>query len=203
MSLRLAPLPSKPQSVIIERWLPYNQVKRRVIFQKTNETEPVMVKPRNVIIQWEAPVVQIKKDFKDLGIIRANPAEYVARYGSSLKSSKELPPVVLEIKPPAGIILASDYSGSLNNVYELEGDVSALKLIDLDKEGLSEYKNFVQQVNQENPSSYSNSYRVPSSFSGNSSPPIEKLDGLIEEIFSSIDYDNDGKISGKISINNS
>jgi len=178
-------------------------VKRRVIFQKTNETEPVMVKPRNVIIQWEAPVVQVKKDFKDLGIIRANPAEYVARYGSSLKSSKELPPFVLEIKPPAGIILASDYSESLNNVYELEGDVSALKLIDLDREGLSEYKNFVQQVNRENPSSCSNSLRVPSSFSGNSSPPIEKLDGLIEEIFSSIDYDNDGKISGKISINSS
>jgi hypothetical protein len=203
LSLRLAPLPSKPQSVIIERWLPYNQVKRRVIFQKTNETEPVMVKPRNVIIQWEAPVVQVKKDFKDLGIIRANPAEYVARYGSSLKSSKELPPFVLEIKPPAGIILASDYSESFNNVYELEGDVSALKLIDLDREGLSEYKNFVQQVNQENPSSCSNSFRVPSSLSGNYSPPIEKLDGLIEEIFSSIDYDNDGKIAGKISINNS
>jgi hypothetical protein len=65
---RLPPLPSKPQSVMIERWLPYNQVKRRVIFQKTNQSDPVVVKPRNVIIQWEAPQVTVKKDYKYLGI---------------------------------------------------------------------------------------------------------------------------------------
>lgn len=53
----LAPLPSKPQAVLIERWLPYSQAKRRVIFQRSNERDPVIVKPRNVIIQWEAPQV--------------------------------------------------------------------------------------------------------------------------------------------------
>lgn len=50
---RLAPLPSKPQGIMIERWLPYTQTKRRVIFQRNQEKEPVVVKPRNVIIQWE------------------------------------------------------------------------------------------------------------------------------------------------------
>ena len=44
---RLAPLPSKPQSVIIERWLPYTAVKRRVIFQGA-PPDPIIVKPRNV-----------------------------------------------------------------------------------------------------------------------------------------------------------
>lgn len=141
---RLAPLPSKPQSVIIERWLPYSQVKRRVIFQKSNERDPVIVKPRNVIIQWEAPQVTIKKEFKDLGVIRANPAEYVARYGNTLKTARELPPFVLEIKPPAGVVLAADYQ--FNSIYELEGDIQALRLIDLDREGLGEYKSLVQRL---------------------------------------------------------
>lgn len=131
--------------MIIERWLPYSQVKRRVIFQKSNTTDPVVVKPRNVIIQWEAPQVTIKKEFKDLGVIRANPAEYVARYGATLKTARELPPFVLEIKPPAGVVLASEQQ--FNNVYELEGDVQALRLVDLDREGLGEYKQFVSRLN--------------------------------------------------------
>lgn len=54
---RLAPLPSKPQSVIIERWLPYKPTKRRVVFHKPHAQEPVIIKPKNVIIQWEAPKV--------------------------------------------------------------------------------------------------------------------------------------------------
>jgi hypothetical protein len=58
---RLAPLPAKPQSVIVERWLPYSQTKRRVIFQKGAQPDPVVVKPRNVIVQWEAPKVTIRK----------------------------------------------------------------------------------------------------------------------------------------------
>jgi hypothetical protein len=31
---RLAPVPQKPQPVIIERWLPYPEQKRRVIYQQ-------------------------------------------------------------------------------------------------------------------------------------------------------------------------
>ena len=69
---------------MIERWLPYNQTKRRVIFQKAQEKDAIVVKPRNVIIQWEAPQVTVKKDLKYLGIIRANPVEYVQRYAYGL-----------------------------------------------------------------------------------------------------------------------
>jgi hypothetical protein len=53
----------------------------------------------------------------------------VARYGATLKTARELPSFVLEIKPPAGVILAADYQ--YNPIYELEGDIAALKLIDL------------------------------------------------------------------------
>lgn len=82
--------------------------------------------------------VVIKKDFKYLGIIRANPVEYVQRYGSTLKTSRELPDFVLDIKPPAGVVLAADYQ--YNQVHELEGDLHALRLIDLEREGLGEYR---------------------------------------------------------------
>ena len=54
---RLAPIPQKPQSVIIERWLPYSQVKRRVIFNKSTDKDPIVIKPKNIIVQWEAPQV--------------------------------------------------------------------------------------------------------------------------------------------------
>lgn len=104
--------------MIIERWLPYRQIKRRVIYAKstsnvsggkdTGNDSAVMIKPKNIIIQWEPPRVHIKKEFKDLGIVRANPVEYVQRYGSSLKRSIELPSFVKEIKPPDGVILAAD-----------------------------------------------------------------------------------------------
>lgn len=53
--------------------------------------------------------MQIRKDFKYLGIIRANPVEYVQRYGNQLKTASELPNFVLDIKPPEGIVLAADY----------------------------------------------------------------------------------------------
>jgi hypothetical protein len=56
----MAPLPSKPQSVLVERWLPYQETKRRIIY-KGAPSDPVLVKPRNVVIQWEAPNVVVRK----------------------------------------------------------------------------------------------------------------------------------------------
>jgi hypothetical protein len=142
---RLAPLPSKPQSVLVERWLPYSQVKRRVIFQRAAQRDAVAVKPRNIIVQWEAPQVDIKKEIKYLGVIRANPVEYVQRYGATLKTARELPQFVLDIKTPDGLVLAANHQ--YNSLHDLEGDLDALRLIDLDKEGLSEYREFLSKFN--------------------------------------------------------
>ncbi|RNA38024.1 hypothetical protein BpHYR1_049099, partial [Brachionus plicatilis] len=114
------------------------------IFQKPAEADPVVVKPRNVIVQWEAPQVVVRKETKYLGVIRANPAEYVSRYGASLKQSGELPSFVTDIKTPDGLVLAANYR--YNSLYELEGDVQALRLIDLDREGLAEYRSYLQRL---------------------------------------------------------
>ena len=138
---RLAPLPSKPQSVLIERWLAYGEVKRKVIFRKSNVRDAIVVKPRNVIIQWEAPRVSVRKEFKFLGVIQANPAEYVARYGSSLVVSSALPAIANEFSVPAGLVLAANYK--YKELHELEGDVAALGLINLEANGLGAYSSYL------------------------------------------------------------
>ena len=42
--------------------------------------------------------MSVRQDYKYLGVVRANPAEYVQKYGSSLKVAGELPQFVLDIK---------------------------------------------------------------------------------------------------------
>ena len=183
---RLAPLPSKPQSVIIERWLPYTQGKRRVIFQKAPGPDPVTVKPRNVVVQWEAPQVVIKKEFKYLGVIRANPAEYVSQYGASLKLAADLPQFVLDIKTPEGLVLAANHKYS--SFYELEGDVQALKLVDLDKEGLSEYKEYLAKL-------FSGASASGSASASASADASAAFAGLLEKVFYSVDVSKTNTIS--------
>jgi hypothetical protein len=128
---RLPPIPSKPQSLIIERWLPYAPLKRRVIFQRADAAAAAAAKAKNVIVQWERPTVRVRQEFKDLGVVRANPSEYSARYGATLKRTADLPLFVRDMKPPPGLTLA----GQAAVAYELEGDLHALKLIDLESEG--------------------------------------------------------------------
>jgi hypothetical protein len=139
---RLPPVPRKPQSIIIERWLPYKKIKRRVIYVKEKDKNNLVVdqKRKNIIIQWNGPQVDIKKEFKDLGVIRANPTEYLARYGDMLRKTVELPDFVQRINPPGGIQLETDDLSRLNMEYELEGDIYALNLVNLEKEGLKEYE---------------------------------------------------------------
>lgn len=173
---RLAPLPKKPQSIIIERWLPYSQAKRKVIFQKANN--PVVKNPKNLIVQWESPKVIIKKDVKYLGVVRANPVEYFQRYENSLKSPEELAEFVLEIKTPQGLVLAADCQ---NYVHELEGELDALKLVDLDKEGLSEYKPQLEKIFNCTESQV----KVQK----------EQILGFLSELFAQIDNEGNGVLS--------
>ena len=164
--------------------MPYNEnIKRKVIFQRA-PSDPVVLKPRNVIVQWEAPNVVVRKDYKYLGIVRANPAEYVQKYGPTLKQTEELPQFVLDIKNPDGLSLAATHR--YNPIHELEGDVEALKLVDLDREGLSEYKPYLQRLfnNKQPESATSSSSNIFSS----------SLESAIENIFSSIDVNNTGSI---------
>ena len=141
---KFAPLPPKPQSILVERWLPYIPQKRKVIYQAP-PPDPVLAKPRNVIISWEAPRTVVKKQVKYLGVINADPAHYVSKYGASIRQSNQLPDIVNEIKTPEHLLLAAnvEYSG----LHELTGDIDALKLVDLDREGLGEYKQYLDTFN--------------------------------------------------------
>ena len=107
----------------------------------------MVVKPRNIIVQWETPKLTIRREYKYLGIIRANPSDYVSRYGPSLKTATDMPDFVNEIKPPKGLVLAAEQPSESNSVHELYGDVHALKMIDLEREGLSQYRDQVQNWN--------------------------------------------------------
>jgi hypothetical protein len=175
---RLAPLPSKPQSVIIERWLPYRDQKRRVIFQGLTEADPIVPTPRNVIVQWEPPAVVVNKQFRDLGVIRANPVEYVQRYGATLKVSSELPQFVREIRPPVGVVLAAEYQAA--SLLELEGDVNALSLINLEANGLAEYRSWL--------SSWGSRSSV-------SAVQVSSSSSLVAELFAGLDRNSDGRVS--------
>lgn len=83
--------------------------------------------------------MQIKREFKYLGVIRANPEEYRNRYGNILVTSKELPQYVLDIPTPNDLVLAANYTPP-DPYYELEGDLPALQLFNLESVGLGEYR---------------------------------------------------------------
>ncbi len=71
-----------------------------------------------------------------MGVIRANPAEYVQRYGSELKTHDALPQFVKDIRIPSEVgQLAWEYRGNGGNA-ELEGDLSGFEFVNLEREGL-------------------------------------------------------------------
>lgn len=160
---RLAPLPPKPRSVLIERWLPYPAPKRKIVFNDLSTHEPPRQKPKNIIVQWETPKINIKREFKYLGVIRANPVEYGRRFGPSLTSASKLPSFVSAIKPPNGIVQAADVNP---NEYgkELYGDLDALRLINLEQQGLGQYREYLNKsgilTNNNNYNNYNNANNV-------------------------------------------
>ena len=97
-------------------------------------------------MQWESPSYRVEREIHQEGVVRADPAEYLAKYGSSLSSFSELPDFVKSIEPAFGQLAATTTTTGTLASRELEGDISALALVDLDKEGLSQYKPFVQTV---------------------------------------------------------
>jgi len=134
---RLPPIPSKPQQIFIERWLPYGQQTQKIVY-KPAQPPCVIPDPKNVVIQWESPEVDIRKEFKNLGVINADPQEYVNRYGSNLIRSDQLPEVAVKYGNQSGLQLAATHRAPDHPL--LEGDIHALSMIDLDQVGLGYYK---------------------------------------------------------------
>lgn len=151
---RLPQMPPKPQPIVVERWLESKSTRRRVIHHKPTDVGPYYEKPRNLIIQWESPTCTVNREYRDLGVVKTNPGEYTSKYGPSLKKAEELPDFVRSIRPPQGLTLAAESRES--NKVVLEGDIDALSLVDLDREGLSELKHLVTKPVQEKSSLVSN-----------------------------------------------
>ena len=189
---RFAQLPAKPKSVLIERWLPYAEVKRRVLFQAA-PPDPIVVKPRNTIVQWEAPEVKLRKELKYLGVVKANPAEYAHEFGQSMRASQDLPDFVLDIKGPDGLMLAAEYRAPSR--HELEGDVHALKLVNLDAEGLSGYRSYLARLGlfeaRKNSQQDNDFFRS----ADEKEAANDALSELVESLFRTIDRSNKGVIN--------
>lgn len=72
-------------------------------------------------------------------------AEFAKGHNSNrLLSASELPQWILDIPTPSGLVLAAD-SPSDRQPHELFGDVQALGLVNLEKEGLAQYRTYVLQ----------------------------------------------------------
>lgn len=135
--------------------------------------------------------INIRQEVKYLGIIRADPQEYVKKYGpDTLKSSDNLPRYVQQIPTPKGLTLAADCLN--DNLHELYGDIDALRLIDLEREGLGHYRQYINDSLYQSDSN-SSSHRVAASQSH--SPVFNNLSDLIEKNFLSLGKDLNSKIS--------
>lgn len=133
---RLPQLPAPPADVIIERWLEYPERVRRVIYESA---PPVAVAPapRNLHIVWDQPQVSIKREFKNLGIVVANPAAYASQHGPSLLHSAQIPSVGNQVRPADGQPLACETS---LKPPRLVGNLHALRLAQAARSNLPAYE---------------------------------------------------------------
>lgn len=137
---KCAPEPEKPQDILIERWLPYGPQTQRVIY-KPAEKPCIIPDPKNVVIEWQDPDVEIHKEFKDLGVRDEDPCEYTCKHGASLVRTEQLPEVAIKYSSQACAHIQAEANPPEDLI--LEGDIEALKLIDLEQHGLSYLKNKV------------------------------------------------------------
>lgn len=86
-------------SIIVERWLPYKQQKRRVVYQKAPPV-PAPAPQKNLIIQWEGTQARVVKEFRNLGIVKADPSTYVQQYGTQLRTAQGLPDFIKGLPTP-------------------------------------------------------------------------------------------------------
>lgn len=128
---------------ILERYREYQDLSRQMLNNPKQSNQSEAQKQKNLILNWEKrDCAEVKTNIKNLGVESADPNEYAQKYGPSLVATPELPEIASRAKSEHGYLLAAD----LKHKYfsSLEGDVHALGLIDLDKEGLSEYKYLVE-----------------------------------------------------------
>lgn len=143
---RLPRLPDPPQDVLIERWLSYPKRQRRVVFEPAPQIQ-LQPAPRNVIIHWDAPRVNLQTSFKYLGVAYdSSPCEYMNKHGGELYEARDMPRMA-GMKLPVGENLACYSISETESLPRLVGDLHALRLLDLDRVGLGAYKKHLQWMN--------------------------------------------------------
>jgi len=209
---RLPAIPPKPQQVFLEKWLPFKQQKRRVVYQRP-EPDCVLPNPRNLVIQWEAPEVEVTRDYKNLGSQLADPQEYVRRHGSELLRHEEFRTAASRIGAPENVVSSNSHREL--GLPELEGDVEALRLIDLERSGLSEYRSylsglgvsydaaafsssaspfgFVTSAESGNLVSINEAQSIANNLNAGTEKPIN--DAELRAYFNSLDTNGDGRVS--------
>ena len=124
-----------------------------------------------------------------MGVVRADPNEYVAKFGETLRTCAELPDFVKNIRHPDNIPLACDQPPP---VCRLEGDLDALSLIDLDREGLSEFKAYLQPKLQTSTLHSTMTYTEPMTRLVQSSSSMENV---LSQIMQVVEMQNRNKLS--------
>jgi hypothetical protein len=133
---RLPQIPAKPQDIIVERWLGYQRRVRKVNFIPA---APIVLAPapKNVLIQWDSPDVDVRQAFHFLGVQIVDPVAYAATFGATLADASQLPREVAQFPTPPGETLAVNSNSDM--IPALVGAVGSLNLINLACNGLSEY----------------------------------------------------------------
>ncbi|CAF1136708.1 unnamed protein product [Rotaria sp. Silwood1] len=80
-------LPEKPRDIRIERWLPYGPQPEREVFVKRAPPAIEYPKPTHTIVNHKDVDTRINRKFENRDVIRENPYDYKARYGTSLLDS--------------------------------------------------------------------------------------------------------------------
>lgn len=138
---KLADEPSIPDEIIIEKWLPYEKTIRKIRYEKS---EPILQEnPRNMIIIWDAPSIEVERQLNCVGVFDAGPNEYTNPTPECTQDS-----YYLELAKEAVQAYEQDHPPPVNKHPRLEGDIDALALVDLEKEGLNEYKYILDNVNR-------------------------------------------------------
>ena len=143
---RLPQMPPKPQDIIVERWLGYQRRTRNVNFRPAAPIVPLST-PKNILIQWESPQVDVRQDFQYVGVRHADPRQYLHNVEAS-----HLPVEARHFQVPAGERLAVDVDSQ--ELPMLVGDVDALRRIDLKCHGLSAYAPQVYKRNYSTKNEY-------------------------------------------------
>ncbi|CAF0986539.1 unnamed protein product [Brachionus calyciflorus] len=117
---KLPPLPPKPQTVIIDKWLPYKPQKRKIIYENLQHLSIEEKSPKNILIEWDKPEVEIERQVINLGVFKVDPQEYTALYGKEFNRSEELNQILNSIKmPPAPFQNNVNIKNKTNSFYNL------------------------------------------------------------------------------------